>query len=165
MAYDRMLPAAVARVSKRTGAPVVAIGICAVMSLIMGWLYLFTSFSTLTLAMPLILTIYFSASILSGVLLPFKKGTKQMYLDSPISKYKIFGIPSISVIGVIALLYNAFLLIAYLVDPRYGVNSPLSYAFIGAIIVIALLLYFGFRGVRRQEGINTDITYKELPTD
>ena len=88
-----------------------------------------------------------------------------MYLDSPISKYKIFGIPSISVIGVIALLYNAFLLIAYLVDPRYGVNSPLSYAFIGAIIVIALLLYFGFRGVRRQEGINTDITYKELPTD
>lgn len=165
MAYDRMLPAAVARVSKRTGAPVVAIGICALMSLIMGYLYLFTSFSTLTLAMPLILTIYFSASILSGVILPYKKETKQMYLDSPISKYKIFGIPSISVIGVIALLYNAFLLIAYLVDPRYGVNSPLSYAFIGAIIVIALLLYFGFRGVRRQEGINTDITYKELPTD
>ncbi len=165
MAYDRMLPGFVARVSKRVGAPVIAIAICAVMSLIFGYFYLFTKFASLTLAMPLLLTVYFSSSVLAGVLLPYKKETKELYESSPISKYKIFGYPSITVLGIVALIYNGFMFVLYVVDPRYGVNSSLSIGFIAGILVLAGLIYFGYRAYRRRTGINTDLTYKEIPTD
>ena len=165
MSYDRMLPGFMAKVSTKYAAPVIAIAMFYGVALIMGWLYFFTKFSTLTLVMPLCITIYFSASVLSGVLLPFKKNTKQIYEDSPISKYKIFGAPAITIIGIIALIYNGFLLVMYAVDPRYGTNSPLSYAFIGGIIILALIIYFIYRSYRRRIGINTDLTYKEIPTE
>ncbi len=165
MSYDRMLPGFVARVSRRVGAPIIAIGICYVMMLIMGWLYLFTSFSTLTLIMSLLITIYFSASVLSGMLLPFKKETKEMFWGSPISKYKIFGAPAITVIGAISLIYNGFMVVAMAIDPRYGVNSLVSAGFIVGVMVIALIIYFGYRAYRGRTGINTDLTYREIPTD
>jgi len=165
MAYDRMLPGFVAKVSTRFGAPVIATAIFYGLALIMGWLYFFTKFASLTLVMPLMITIYFSASVLSGVLLPYKKSTQKIYEESPVSKYKIFGKPAITVIGIIALIYNGFLFVLYLVDPRYGTNSPLSYAFMGGIIVLALVIYFVYRAYRRSIGINTDLTYKEIPSE
>ena len=61
MSYDRMLPGVVARVSRRWGAPIVAIGIVYVGAIIMGWLYFFTPFSKLTLDMPLMTSIAFAA--------------------------------------------------------------------------------------------------------
>jgi APA family basic amino acid/polyamine antiporter len=165
MAYDRMLPGFVAKVSTRYAAPIIAIVIFYAAALIMGWVYFFSAFASLTLVMPLCITIYFSASVLSGVLLPFKNSTKKLYEDSPISKYKIFGAPAITVIGIISLIYNGFLFVLYAVDPRYGTNSLVSYGFIGGIIVLALIIYFVYRAYRRSIGINTDLTYKEIPTD
>lgn len=165
MSYDRMLPGFVAKVSGRTGAPTTAILICYVMMLIFGWLALFTSFSSLTLVMPLLLIIFFSASVLSGMLMPYKEQTKELYWGSPISKYKILGVPAVTVIGALSLIYNGFMFIAYIVDPRYGTNSLLSYAFISGICVLGLVIYFVYRAYRRRIGIDTDLTYKEIPTD
>ena len=165
MSYDRMLPSFVAKVSRRTGAPTTAILICYVMMLIFGWLALFTDFASLTLVMPLLLMVFFSASVLSGMLMPYKEQYKEMYWDSPISKYKVFGAPAITVIGALSLIYNGFMFVAYIVDPRYGTNSLLSYAFIAGVCALGLVIYFVYRAYRRRIGIDTDLTYKEIPTD
>ena len=95
MSYDRMLPGIVARVSRRWGAPIIAITICYIGCLVMGWLYFFTSFSKLTLDMPLMTSIAFCASTLVGTLFPYLKSTKKIYADSPISKYKVAGCRSL----------------------------------------------------------------------
>ena len=165
MSYDRMLPGFVARVSRRWGAPVIAIAICYVGSLIMGWLYFFTDFSKLTLDMPLMTSIAFAASTLVGTLFPYLKSTKQIYADSPISKYKVFGAPLITVMGALGLVYFAVMFYLYITDPRYGTNNPLSAMYIFGAIAISAVIYFAYRFYRRQQGVNTDLTYREIPTE
>ena len=165
MSYDRMLPGFVARVSRRWGAPIVAIAICYVGSLIMGWLYFFTGFSNLTLDMPFMTSIAFAASTLVGTLFPYLKTTKQIYADSPISKYKVFGVPLITVMGGLGLAYFAVMFYLYITDPRYGTNNPLSAMYILGAIAISAVIYFAYRFYRRQQGVNTDLTYREIPTE
>jgi len=165
MSYDRMLPGFVARVSRRWGAPIVAIAICYVGSLIMGWLYFFTGFSALTLDMPLMTSIAFAASTLVGTLFPYLKSTRQIYSDSPISKYNIFGAPLITVMGVLGLTYFGVMFYLYITDSRYGTNNPLSAMYIFGAIAISAVIYFAYRIYRRQQGIDTDLTYHEIPTE
>lgn len=165
MSYDRMLPGFVARVSRRWGAPVIAITICFIGMLIMGWVYFFTGFAKLTLDMPLMTSIAFAASTLVGTLFPYLKTTKKLYEDSPISKYNILGIPAITVSGVLGLAYFAVMFYLYISDSRYGVNDPLSAMYIFGSIGVSALIYFGYRFYRRREGIDTDLTYREIPTE
>jgi APA family basic amino acid/polyamine antiporter len=165
MSYDRMLPGFLARVSRRWGAPFIAIGICYVGCLIMGWLYFFTGFSKLTLDMPLMTSIAFCASTLVGTLFPYLKTTKKIYQDSPISKYQVAGIPLITIAGALGLVYFAIMFYLYISDSRYGTNDPLSAAYIFGAIIISAIIYFAYRFYRRREGINTDLTYKEIPTE
>jgi APA family basic amino acid/polyamine antiporter len=165
MSYDRMLPGIVARVSRRWGAPIVAITICYIGCLVMGWLYFFTGFSQLTLDMPLMTSIAFCASTLVGTLFPYLKSTRQIYADSPISKYKVAGIPLITVMGALGLLYFAIMFFLYITDGRYGTNNPLSAAYIFGALIISAVIYFAYRFYRKQQGINTDMTYREIPTE
>ncbi len=165
MSYDRMLPGFVARVSRRWGAPIIAIAICYVGCLIMGWLYFFTGFASLTLDMPLMTSIAFCATTLVGTLFPYLKSTKQIYADSPISKYKLFGVPLITVAGGLGLIYFAVMFYLYITDNRYGTNSPLSAMYIFGAILISAVIYFVYRYFRSRQGINTDLTYKEIPTE
>ena len=165
MSYDRMLPGFVARISQRWGAPIVAIAICYVGSLIMGWLYFFTAFSKLTLDMPLMTSIAFATSTVVGMLFPYLKSTKKIYEDSPISKYKVAGAPLITVMGALGAVYFAIMFYLYITDPRYGTNDPLSATYILGALVISAIIYFAYRYYRRSQGVDTDLTYREIPAE
>jgi len=165
MSYDRMLPGFVARVSQRWGAPIVAIGICYVGSLIMGWLYFFTGFSKLTLDMPLMTSIAFATSTVVGMLFPYLKSTRKIYEGSPISKYKLWGAPLITVMGALGAVYFAVMFYLYISDPRYGTNDPLSAMYIFGALVISAIIYLAYRSYRRRQGVNTDLTYREIPVE
>jgi len=165
MSYDRMLPGFVARISQRWGAPIIAIAICYVGSLIMGWLYFFTAFSKLTLDMPLMTSIAFATSTVVGMLFPYLKSTKKIYEDSPISKYKVAGLPLITVMGALGALYFAIMFYLYITDPRYGTNDPLSAMYILGALAISAVIYFAYRYYRRSQGVDTDLTYREIPAE
>ncbi|HSR21008.1 MAG TPA: amino acid permease [Anaerolineales bacterium] len=165
MSYDRMLPGFVARISQRWGAPIVAIAICYVGSLIMGWLYFFTGFSKLTLDMPLMTSIAFATSTVVGMLFPYLKSTKKIYADSPISKYKVGGAPLITVMGALGAVYFAIMFYLYITDARYGTNDPLSAMYIFGAILISAVIYFAYRAFRRRQGVDTDMTYREIPAE
>ncbi len=165
MSYDRMLPGFVAKVSRRWGAPFVAITICFIGMVIMGWLYFFTGFARLTLDMPFMTSIAFCGSTVAGMLFPYLKTTRKIYEDSPISKYKLFGIPVITVSGALGVIYFAIMFFLYLTDGRYGTNDPLSAMYILGAIAVSGVIYFGYRHYRRQQGVDTDLTYKTIPTE
>jgi amino acid transporter len=165
MSCDGMLPNWVARVSRRWGAPVVAIGICYVGCLIMGWLYLFTDFARLTLDMPLMSAIAFAASTLAGTLFPYLKTTRHIYADSSVAGHQVFGIPLITVAGVLGLVYFAVIFYLYLTDARYGVNDQLSALFVLAAIAVSVLIYLGCRCYRGRRGIDIDRVFRDIPID
>ncbi len=168
-AFDRLLPEWVADVHPRLRTPINALLLMVIPSLVVGALYAFNifSFQTLTLCSTLVIAVTYLGSTVAAILLPFIK--KDLYNASPIAKYKVLGIPLITVAGVIFLGFLLFLLYEWLIDPNqmYGISyrNTSSVVYMLAMYVVAAALYFGFRLYRKRQGIDIDKVYEEIPVE
>jgi amino acid transporter len=165
MSFDRMLPSHLSRVIGRNAVPIYALAVAAVGMVIFGYLFYYTSFATLTLDLPLFASFAISGTCLAGALMPYMKSSRAIYESSPISKYKLAGLPLITIMGVLSLMYFAFMLFMYITDARYGVNSVVGYEFAFALAAVGAIVYFGFKYYRKRQGIDVSRTYHEVPVD
>jgi len=168
-AFDRLLPEWVAEVHPRLRTPINALLLMVIPSLIVGALYAFNifNFQSLTLCSTLVIAVTYLGSTVAAILLPFIK--KDLYNASPIAKYKVLGIPLITVAGVIFLGFLLFLLYEWLIDPNqlYGISyrNTSSVIYMLAMYILAAVLYFGFKAYRKRQGIDIDKVYKEIPVE
>lgn len=175
-AFDRLLPEKVAEVDERTGTPIIALLLMVVPSVIVAWLFAYDifGFKSLTLAATLVIAVTYLGTTVSAILLPYRK--PEMYNASPIAKYKILGIPLITVSGVIFGGFLVFLLYQWLFDPNalygigYSVNpngykNGTSLVFMGVLYGIAAAIYWGFKAYRKRAGIDLDKVHAEIPVE
>jgi amino acid transporter len=168
-AFDRLLPEKVAEVEPRTRTPIYALLLMVIPSIIIGALFAFNiwNFRSLTLCSTLVIAVTFLGSTIAAILLPFIK--KDLYNASPVAKFKIFGIPLISVAGVIFAAFVIFLLYQWIIDPNelygIGIKNTSSMIYMGAMYVLALVIYIGFRAYRKRQGINVNKIYDEIPVE
>ncbi len=165
MSQDRLLPSFVTKLSKNRGTPVVAICICYACSLLMGWLYYFTSFSRLTLDMPFMTSIAFAASTLAGTLIPYLPKTRRLYQKSSLSSYTILGLPLITVSGVLGLIYFVVMFVLYISDDRYGTNDSLSAWFILGSLALCAAGVLLIRRYRKKRGTDLSNLLRIIPSD
>jgi len=168
-AFDRLLPEKVAEVEPRTRTPIVALLLMVIPALIISALFAWNvfTFQTLTLCSTLVIAVTYLGSTIAAILLPFVK--KDLYNASPIAKYKVFGIPLITVAGVIFAGFLIFLLYEWLIDPNklygIGLSNISSVIYMLAMYVLALIIYVGFKWYRKRQGINIDKIYEEIPVE
>lgn len=168
-AFDRLLPEKVAEVEPRTRTPIYALLLMVIPALIVGALFAWNifNFQTLTLCSTLVIAVTYFGSTIAAILLPFVK--KDLYAASPIAKYKVFGIPLISIAGVIFGGFLGFLLYQWIVDPNelYGIGykNVSSMIYMGAMYLLALVIYVGFKLYRKREGIDINKIYEEIPVE
>ena len=81
------------------------------------------------------------------------------------ARYKIAGVPLITVAGVIFLAFLVWNLWEWFTNAVYGVNNPISLWFIAALYVIALAIYAGSRVYRSRHGINLSAVHQEIPIE
>ena len=168
-AFDRLLPEKVAEVEPRTRTPIYALMLMVIPSIIIGALFAFNifNFKSLTLCSTLVIAVTYLGSTIAAILLPFIK--RDLYEASPIAKYKVFGLPLISVAGVIFGGFLLFLLYQWLIDPNelYGIGyrNTSSMIYMGGMYLLALLIYVGFKVYRRREGIDINKIYDEIPVE
>ncbi len=168
-AFDRLLPERVADVEPNTRTPVVALLLMVVPSLVVSALFAWNifNFQSLTLDSTLVIAVTYLGSTIAAILLPYIK--RDLYNASPIAKYKVLGVPLITVAGVIFGGFLVFLLYEWLIDPGslYGISlrNTSSVIFMLAMYVLALVIYLGFRAYRKREGIDIDKVYKEIPVE
>jgi amino acid transporter len=175
-AFDRLLPEAVATIEPRTRTPIWALALMIVPGLIVSYLYVYNvaNFASLTLASTLVIAVTYLGSTIAAILLPYTK--KDLYEASPIAKYKIVGVPLITVCGVIFAAFLVFLLYQWLLDPNalYGIGYSInengykngtSLVYMGVMYVLALGIYIGAKAYRRQQGVDLDKVYKEIPVE
>ncbi len=168
-AFDRLLPEKVAEVEPRTRTPIYALMLMVIPSLFIGALFAWNvfNFQSLTLCSTLVIAVTYLGSTVAAILLPFIK--KDLYAASPIAKYKLFGIPWISIAGVIFGGFLCFLLYEWIVDPNalygIGVKNTSSMIFMGAMYLLALAIYVGFKIYRKREGIDINKIYEEIPVE
>ena len=163
-AFDRVLPEWAAAVTSK-GVPINALLAMVVPGLMLSVLYCYNilGFRTATLDATLVIAITFLGSTVVAILLPWRQ--KRIYEGSPVARYKIAGVPLITVAGVIFLAFLVWNLWAWFTNAAYGVNNPISLWFIAALYVIALAIYAGSRVYRSRHGINLSAIHQEIPIE
>jgi APA family basic amino acid/polyamine antiporter len=163
-AFDRVLPDRAAEVSEKRKVPLYSLILMLLPAVGLSAIYAYsTSFRTYTLDATLVIAVTYLFSAIAVVLLPFVK--KDLWRASPASKVKLLGVPIVPVSGVITIGLLGFCLIAWLVNDNYFVNNPSSLIFMGAMYVLAIVLYVVARVVRRRQGIDLGLINKEIPVE
>ena len=163
-AFDRVLPDRAAEVSEKRKVPLYSLILMLLPAVGLSAIYAYsTTFRTYTLDATLVIAVTYLFSAIAVVLLPFVR--KDLWRASPASKVKLLGVPIVPVSGVITILLLGFCLIAWLVNDNYFVNNPSSLIFMGAMYVLAIVLYVVARLVRRRQGIDLGLINKEIPVE
>jgi APA family basic amino acid/polyamine antiporter len=168
---DGLLPRRFSDVHPTFHTPVFSLGVMCVASLIALAIYVYTPyFATLVGIFGFILT--FGLTSIAAIVMPFRVRT--IFETSPV-RWHIFGVPVISILGVLSLIMCGFMEWIFLSDPYAGLLSttapffsqiPYGMAWFNvAIFLSGLLLYFGAKAVQSRRGMNVDLSYKEIPVE
>jgi amino acid transporter len=168
-AFDRLLPEKVAEVNERTGTPVNALLLMVIPSVFIAYMFNYNvaNFQSLTLASTLVIAVTFLGTTIAAIILPYRKPA--LYKASPIAKYNVFGIPLITVAGVIFGGFLVFLLYQWIFDPNglygIGITNTSSIIYMLSMYVLAAVIYFGFKSYRKRAGIDMDKVQAEIPVE
>lgn len=163
-AFDRVLPEKLSEVSSN-GAPIYALAAMVIPGVLLAIPYSYNlhGFQTVTLDATLVIAITFLGSTVAAILMPWRQ--KQMYESSPIARYRIAGVPMITVAGVIFgafLLWNIYMWLRY---QSYAVNSQTSLVFLAILYALSIVIYVGSRVYRSRQGVDLSAVHQEIPID
>jgi amino acid transporter len=165
-AFDRVLPEWAGRVSDR-GVPWGALALIMIPSVVLSWLYAYqaATFYPLTLDATLVIAVTFFGTSIAATILPYWK--PEIYNASAIARYKVAGIPVISIAGALSTLFLGWTLYLWLSDPIYaiGVGNADSIKFLGVLYGAAAILYVVARLWRRAQGVDLDAIHAEIPAE
>jgi APA family basic amino acid/polyamine antiporter len=163
-AFDRILPEKVADVSERRHVPYWALLLMLVPSIVVSWLYVYTAdFATFILDATLVIAVTFFGTSIAAMILPYRK--KRLYENSPIARYKVAGVPLITVAGAITAAFLGFNLWHWFTNDLYAVNDSTSLWFMASMYGLALVIYIVAWFVRRSQGINLSAIHREIPVE
>jgi amino acid transporter len=160
--FDRVMPDKLASVDARTHSPLWAIGVMLILSIASTAIYSFTTwFSSLSallgLTLPLLVTAF------AGMVLPYRR--RDLVENSPYNQ-RVFGLPVLTVVGFLALVGFGAAVAVLLWDTNSGASlskNPGKLELALLVYAVGLIIWFVARAVRRRQGIDIDLSYKELP--
>src|SRR5487761_44221 len=163
-AFDRILPDGAAQVSEKRRVPVWSLVLMLLPAVGLGALYSYNSnFHTYTLDATLVIAVTYLFSAIAVVVLPWRK--PDLWYASPASRLKLLGVPIVPASGVVTIGLIGYCLYEWLSNDAYGVNNNDSLIYMGAMYVLALLIYVVARAVRARQGIDLSLINKEIPVE
>jgi len=122
-----------------------------------------STFVTYTYDATLVIAVTFLFSAIAVVLLPFVK--RDLWRASPASKIRVLGVQVVPAAGWITIGLLVFNLYEWLTNASYGVNNRDSLYYMGAMYVLAIVIYVAARVIRRRQGIDLGLINKEIPVE
>jgi APA family basic amino acid/polyamine antiporter len=162
-AFDGLLPVRVSSVDERFHSPVVAIVISAGLGVVFLGVYSFnTSFATISGFFGQVWT-YLLAGI-AAIVLPYK--LPEVFEASPV-RWRLAGVPVLSIVGVLSLVGMGVIEYAYLNDPNSGISfrAPTMLLVNVAVFLSGFVFYAVTRMVRARQGIDVGLAFAEIPPE
>jgi basic amino acid/polyamine antiporter, APA family len=166
---DRVVPSSLADVSGRFHTPLKATLVVILVGEV--FLYVFSqvapataSIVSLAVTAVFVFTAFLFVSV-AGIVFPYSSRSKQIFTTSPVSRYRVAGVPLISVLGAISTAVMVLLGYFFLTDAALGVNSPDALILIAAIIGGSAILYVVIRAVRKTQSIDIGYSFREIPPE
>ncbi len=164
--FDRVLPAWMGDVNKR-GAPAHAIWFGTAVSVVLAVVFSFRPTLTEALAAGyMFLTIALMWSLLGAILFPYRM--KETYEASPASRFKIGGVPLVSILGVLGFAFMIFTIVEFLTQSAFGIlasSAVVSWVTAGVLVVATLIYYFAISAVRKRAGIDLRWAFRSVPPE
>ena len=163
-AFDRVLPDRAAEVSEKRKVPLYSLILMLLPAVGLSALYAYSAtFVTYTLDATLVIAVTYLFSSIAVVILPWRK--PDLWRASPASKVKVLGVPIVPVSGLITIGLLVFCLVEWLSNANYFVNNKSSLVYMGAMYVLAIVVFIVARVVRRRQGIDLGLINKEIPVE
>ncbi len=163
-AFDRVLPDRAAEVSEKRKVPFYSLILMLLPAVGLAAVYAYsTTFRSYTLDATLVIAVTYLFSAIAVVVLPWRK--PDLWRASPASRIKLFGVPIVPVAGVITIGLLGFNLYEWFSNDLYFVNSRDSLYYMGAMYVLAIVIYVVARVVRSRQGIDLGLINKEIPVE
>jgi amino acid transporter len=161
---DRIVPAKLGEVDQRRQAPVFGLIILLLGSLVSCALFAYTDLLTLTSG-ALGEGLTFVCVAIAGILFPYRQ--RAMWQSSPYNG-RVFGVPTMSVMGVLALVGMVLVEFLILRDVNSGIRVEDN---VDQVIVVfatffsGLVLYYIAKVVQRRRGVDVTLAYREIPPE
>jgi len=166
--FDRLLPEKLSEVNERTHSPVWAIMLEMVfITLMLIWSIVATDFGTWLALGVLAGVVCVVIVAVAAMLFPTRR--PDLYKASP-ANWKFLGIPVLYIVAPLSIVVMGFLTwctwnypgLALAGNPDNRWQIP---AFMGMIVLVGLAVWIIAKVVRRSQGIDIDLVYKELPPE
>ncbi len=163
-AFDRVLPDRAAEVSEKRKVPIYSLLLMLMPAVVISAIYAYwLTFRSYILDATLVIAVTYLFSAIAVVALPWLK--PDLWRASPASRMKLFGVPLVPVAGLITIGLLGFNLYEWFTNDNYFVNNNQSLIFMGAMYVLAIVVYVVARVVRRRQGIDLSLVNKEIPVE
>ena len=162
-AVDGLAPRQFAEVSERSHAPVFSLVLVGALGIFWLWVYIFTTYTSVILLIFANVLTYLTAA-LAAALLPYRR--PELFESSPVN-YRWAGIPVVAIVGVVAVVTMAILLVVILMDPISGFSfeTPFNLLFNVGVYLFGAVYYFAARFIQRSRGVNVDLAFQEIPVE
>jgi APA family basic amino acid/polyamine antiporter len=163
-AFDRVLPSWAANISAKRRVPYGSLALMIVPAIIVSWLYAYKpSVQAFTYDATAVIALTFLGTVISAIILPWRR--KDLYDASPIVRYKVAGIPLITIAGIVSAVFLLGMLYEWAHWSLYGSNSPDSAKYLLVTYIAAVVIYVVARVVRRRQGIDLNRIHHEIPVE
>jgi basic amino acid/polyamine antiporter, APA family len=107
----------------------------------------------------------FGVTAIAAAVFPFSKRAKQIWESSPYKTWKVLGIPAVTIGAVFNLIYLAILFYFFIVMPDLEGLAIGSLVLYGVIWVLGIGWYFYWKWRNKKAGVDSNMTFGELPPD
>jgi amino acid transporter len=163
--FDGLMPKFLADVDPKTNVPfkaTITVLVLAELGVLL-WSYNPGIFSAQVAYYAAVFFFTFSIAGLAAMLFPYVR--PRLYENSPIAGYKIGPLPFISIAGFVTLVFSLYVGWINLTEPVLGVTTDLQRAMPVIIMALGFVVYFAAIAIRRMQGRNLDLVFKEIPPD
>jgi amino acid transporter len=166
-AFDRVLPEWAANISAKRRVPYGSLILMIVPSLVVSAIWAFRpSFQGIFLWATGVIAITFLGTVIAAAIMPWRR--KDIFENSPIARFRIAGIPVITITGVVSAIFILFMVAEWSFNAVYGTafslnaSSPIYFL---VTYLAALAIYVVARVVRKRQGIDLARIHREIPVE
>ena len=159
---DRVAPDALGRVSERTHTPIPAIVLCLAGAITFVGMLAFTTYFQLVIFIE-IAVLAWAIVLLAGVFFPYRR--PDIYQKSALANLKIAGFPIMSVACLLGAAAAFFYLFNLFFDDFAAGHSRHSMSVLIGWFVGSFCIYWIMWFIRRRQGVNVNLAFKEIPIE
>lgn len=162
-AFDQVAPAPIATISEKYHTPIVAITVCTVVNLIFMALFVFTPWFAKIVILIEAAVLAWSVVLGAGIFFPYLR--PQIYEKSPIANKTLFGLPIMSVACFLGFIAAQFYFWTLFFDPNAAGHDPTQVMIVAGVFVLGFAFYYIMKMIKRSQGIDVTLAFKEIPIE